>query len=152
VHFGRFLNKDDHGRRMSADISSEKAKQSCSAAAASAEIRLDRQLQAWWDNPSWTDEPPEIKVSTLCGTFFSLYRDCFFTVALVPNLHRIRTPKNVLERPIDFVEFAFVNLEAERMPDVLSRMFMQFKNLCLHDQMFTGDCTRRFPLQPQSEI
>ena len=83
MHFGRFLNKDGAGRRMSAEISSEKAKQSCSAAAAAAEIRLDRQLQAWWDNPSWTDEPPEIKVSTLIAAeHFSLYPDCIFSVAL----------------------------------------------------------------------
>lgn len=73
MHFGRFLNKDGAGRGMSAEISSEKAKHSCSGAAASAEVSLDRQLQAWWGNPSWTDEPPEIKVSTLIAAeHFSL--------------------------------------------------------------------------------
>lgn len=90
MQFGRFLNKDGAVRRMSAEISSEKAKPSCSAAA-SAEVRLDRHLQAWWDNPSWTDEPPEIKVSRLIAAEH-FYGDCFFIVALVPNLHRIRIP------------------------------------------------------------
>ncbi|CAN6334152.1 unnamed protein product [Urochloa humidicola] len=34
--------------------------ESCSPAPA-AEVSLDRQLQAWRNNPTWTDEPPEVK-------------------------------------------------------------------------------------------
>jgi len=63
VQFGRFLKKDAAGRCMNAEMSSEMGKESCTAAAA--EVSLDRQLQAWRNNPSWTDEPPEIKVSTI---------------------------------------------------------------------------------------
>jgi len=66
VHFGRFLKKDAVGRGMNAEMSSEMGKESCTAAAAvAAEVSLGRQLQAWKNNPSWTDEPPEIKVSTI---------------------------------------------------------------------------------------
>lgn len=81
MHFGRFLKKDGAGRCMRAEIPPEKAKQSCSAAAdASAEVSLDRQLQAWRDNQSWTDEPPEIKVSTMIAVeHFSL---CIGTASL----------------------------------------------------------------------
>jgi len=59
VHFGRFLKKDAASHGMNAEMSSEMGKESCAAAAA--EVSLDRQLQAWRNNPSWTDEPPEIK-------------------------------------------------------------------------------------------
>jgi hypothetical protein len=68
AHFGRFLNKDDAGRSVSAHIPSEKVKESCNAAGAAADVCLDRQLQAWRNNPSWTDEPPEIKVLN-CNCF-----------------------------------------------------------------------------------
>ena len=63
MHFGRFLKKDAASHGMNAEMSSEMGKESCTAAAA--EVSLDRQLQAWKNNPSWTDEPPEIKVSTI---------------------------------------------------------------------------------------
>ena len=62
MQFGRFLKKDAVGRGMNAEMSSEMGKESCTAAA---EVSLGRQLQAWKNNPSWTDEPPEIKVSTI---------------------------------------------------------------------------------------
>lgn len=104
MQFGRFLNKDGAVRRTSAEISSEKAKQSCSAAA-SAEVRLDRHLQAWWDNPSWTDEPPEIKVSTLIAAehFYGLLLYRCFSAKLTPNQNTL----NVLGRPIDFRRVSF---------------------------------------------
>ncbi|CAD6219672.1 unnamed protein product [Miscanthus lutarioriparius] len=111
VHFGRFLNKDGHGRRMSAEISSEKAKQSCSAAAAaaSAEIRLDRQLQAWWDNPSWTDEPPEIKVTVPEGSLCNinlrfkagLPPDAVYNIIIDPENKRVfKNIKEVISRKV----------------------------------------------------
>jgi hypothetical protein len=62
VHFGRFLNKDGASRSVSAQMPSEKVKESCNAAGAAADVFLDRQLQAWRNNPSWAGEPPEIKV------------------------------------------------------------------------------------------
>ena len=70
MHFGRFLKKDAASHGMNAEMSSEMGKESCTAAAAAAaaaaaEVSLGRQLQAWKNNPSWTDEPPEIKVSTI---------------------------------------------------------------------------------------
>ncbi|CAN6217339.1 unnamed protein product, partial [Urochloa humidicola] len=69
VHFGRFLKKDGAGRRLNAEMSSEMGKQSCSPAA---EVSLDRQLQAWRNNPTWTDEPPEIKVTVPEGSLCNL--------------------------------------------------------------------------------
>ncbi|CAN6195601.1 unnamed protein product [Urochloa humidicola] len=69
VHFGRFLKKDGAGRRLNAEMSSEMGKQSCSPAA---EVTLDRQLQAWRNNPTWTDEPPEIKVTVPEGSLCNL--------------------------------------------------------------------------------
>ena len=62
MHFGRFLKKDAAGRGMNAKMPSEMGKELRIAAA---EVSLDRRLQAWRNNPSWTDEPPEIKVSTI---------------------------------------------------------------------------------------
>ena len=44
-------------------MSAEKVRGSCSAAAA--DVTLERQLQAWRNDPSWTDHPPEIKVNEL---------------------------------------------------------------------------------------
>ncbi|VAI17458.1 unnamed protein product [Triticum turgidum subsp. durum] len=49
----------------------EKVRVACTAAAAS-EVSLDRQLQAWRDNPSWTDQPPEIKVTVPQGSLCNL--------------------------------------------------------------------------------
>uniref|UniRef100_K3ZVE0 DUF220 domain-containing protein n=1 Tax=Setaria italica TaxID=4555 RepID=K3ZVE0_SETIT len=69
VHFGRFLKKDGAGRGMNAQMSPEMGKESCTAAA---QFSLDRQLQAWRNNPSWTDEPPEIKVTVPEGSLCNL--------------------------------------------------------------------------------
>ncbi|KAF7058590.1 hypothetical protein CFC21_065612 [Triticum aestivum] len=61
LHFGRFLKTDGvSGGGIKAQMPPEKVRVACTAAAAS-EVSLDRQLQAWRDNPSWTDQPPEIK-------------------------------------------------------------------------------------------
>jgi hypothetical protein len=35
---------------------------SAAAAAAAVDVSLERQLQAWRNDPTWTDQPPEIKV------------------------------------------------------------------------------------------
>ena len=59
MHFGRFLKKDAAGRGMNAKMPSEMGKELRIAAA---EVSLDRRLQAWRNNPSWTDKPPEIKI------------------------------------------------------------------------------------------
>ncbi|WVZ59286.1 hypothetical protein U9M48_009449 [Paspalum notatum var. saurae] len=91
VHLGRFLKKDGAGRGTGAVMIS--SKQSC-AGAASAEVSLDRQLQAWRDNPSWTDEPPEIKVSVLEGSLCNL--NLKFKAGLPPDaVYNIMTdPEN----------------------------------------------------------
>lgn len=108
VQFGRFLNKDGAVRRTSAEISSEKAKQSCSAAA-SAEVRLDRHLQAWWDNPSWTDEPPEIKVTVPDGSLCNLNLrfkaglppDAVYNIIIDPENKRVfKNIKEVISRKV----------------------------------------------------
>ena len=49
------------GRGDKALMPSEKMRASCSPVAAS-DVNLERQLQTWRDDPSWTDQPPEIKV------------------------------------------------------------------------------------------
>lgn len=63
MHFGRFLNKDGAACGVNAEMPLEKVIESCNANVGAPEINLDRQLQAWRNNPSWTDEPAEIKVS-----------------------------------------------------------------------------------------
>ena len=61
------------GGGIKAQMPSEQVRVSSTAAAAS-EDSLDRQLQAWRDNPSWTDQPPEIKVLVFDNEL--RYKDC----------------------------------------------------------------------------
>lgn len=100
MHFARFLKKDGPGRSKNAEMSSEIGKEPCTAAVA-AQVSLDRQLQAWRNNPSWTDEPPEIKVSSIicCWTLLSVLR-----VILSP-IHLLL--KNILEFPAILEKLTF---------------------------------------------
>ncbi|WVZ59284.1 hypothetical protein U9M48_009448, partial [Paspalum notatum var. saurae] len=106
VHLGRFLKKDGAGRGMGADISTEKAKQPCAAAA---EVSLDRQLQAWRDNPSWTDEPPEIKTTVPEGSLCNLNLkfkaglppDAVYNIIIDPENKRVfKNIKEVISRNV----------------------------------------------------
>ncbi|XP_024318964.1 uncharacterized protein LOC100824540 isoform X2 [Brachypodium distachyon] len=56
---------------IKAQMPSEKVRGSCSTAA-TAGICLERQLQAWRDDSSWTDQPPEIKVTVPQGSLCNL--------------------------------------------------------------------------------
>lgn len=106
VHLGRFLKKDGADRGMSAEMYSEKAKQSCAAAA---EVNLDRQLQAWRENPSWTDEPPEIEVTVPEGSLCNLNLkfkaglppDAVYNIIIDPENKRVfKNIKEVISRNV----------------------------------------------------
>ncbi|KAF8643485.1 hypothetical protein HU200_066835 [Digitaria exilis] len=106
VHFGRFLKKDDAGCGMNAQKSSEMGKESCTAAA---DISLDRQLQAWKNNPSWTDEPPEIKVTVPEGSLCNLNLrfkaglppDAVYNIIIDPENKRVfKNIKEVISRKV----------------------------------------------------
>ncbi|KAL6846347.1 hypothetical protein ACP4OV_023795 [Aristida adscensionis] len=108
AHFGRFLKKDGPGRRIGAEMSSDKAKDSCSASAA-AEISLVRQLKAWRDNPNWTDEPPEIKVTVPEGSLCNLNLrfkaglppDAVYNIIIDPENKRVfKNIKEVISRKV----------------------------------------------------
>jgi len=108
VHFGRFLKKDAAGRGMNAEMSSEMGKESCTAAAA-AEVSLGRQLQAWKNNPSWTDEPPEIKVTVPEGSLCNLNLrfkaglppDAVYNIIIDPENKRVfKNIKEVISRKV----------------------------------------------------
>jgi hypothetical protein len=60
VHFGRFLKKNGFGGGSEAEMLPMQVQGTCTTVAP--EVRLDKQLQAWKNNPIWSDEPPEIKV------------------------------------------------------------------------------------------
>jgi hypothetical protein len=60
VHFGRFLKKNGFGGGSEAEMLPMQMQGTCTTVAP--EVRLDKQLQAWKNNPIWSDEPPEIKV------------------------------------------------------------------------------------------
>lgn len=107
VQFGRFLKKDAAGRGMNAEMSSEMGKESCTAAAA--EVSLDRQLQAWKNNPSWTDEPPEIKVTVPEGSLCNLNLrfkaglppDAVYNIIIDPENKRVfKNIKEVISRKV----------------------------------------------------
>ncbi|CAN6181975.1 unnamed protein product [Urochloa humidicola] len=108
VHFGRFLKKDDAGRGMNAQMSSEMGKQSCSPAAA-AEVSLGRQLQAWRNNATWTDQPPEIKVTVPEGSLCNLNLrfkaglppDAVYNIIIDPENKRVfKNIKEVISRRV----------------------------------------------------
>ncbi|TVU00843.1 hypothetical protein EJB05_53691 [Eragrostis curvula] len=109
VHFGRFLKKDGASRGGSAEIPSEMVKESYNAAAVAAEVKLDRQLQAWWNNPSWTDEPPEIKVTVPDGSLCNLSLkfkaglppDAVYNIIIDPENKRVfKNIKEVVSRKV----------------------------------------------------
>ncbi|KAK3133112.1 hypothetical protein QOZ80_6AG0532460 [Eleusine coracana subsp. coracana] len=109
VHFGRFLNKDGAGSGVNAEMPSEKVKESCNAAAAAAEVSLDRQLQAWRNNPNWTDEPPEIKVTVPDGSLCNLNLrfkaglppDAVYNIIIDPENKRVfKNIKEVISRKV----------------------------------------------------
>lgn len=53
------LLKDGKGENL---VRKEKGS-SAPAAAPALGIDLERQMQAWRENPAWTDQPPQIKVN-----------------------------------------------------------------------------------------
>ncbi|XP_062194668.1 uncharacterized protein LOC133897852 [Phragmites australis] len=109
VHFGRFVKKNGAGRGMSAEMPSEKVSESCNATAAAAEVSLDRQVQAWKNNPSWTDEPPEIKVTVPEGSLCNLNLrfkaglppDAVYNIIIDPENKRVfKNIKEVISRKV----------------------------------------------------
>ncbi|KAL6655741.1 hypothetical protein ACP70R_006567 [Stipagrostis hirtigluma subsp. patula] len=106
VHFGRFSKKDGAGRGVSVELPSEKAKGQCNAAA---EVSLDRQLKAWRDNPSWNDQPPEIKVTVPDGSLCNLNLrfkaglppDAVYNIIIDPENKRVfKNIKEVISRKV----------------------------------------------------
>ncbi|XP_047062959.1 uncharacterized protein LOC124670512 isoform X2 [Lolium rigidum] len=81
LHLGRFL-KTGGGGDVKAQMSSENVRGLCSAA--SADVRLEKQLQAWRNDPSWTDHPPEIKVTVPQGSLCNL--NLRFEAGLPPDV------------------------------------------------------------------
>uniref|UniRef100_A0ACD5Y2R0 Uncharacterized protein n=1 Tax=Avena sativa TaxID=4498 RepID=A0ACD5Y2R0_AVESA len=107
LHFGRFLKTGDGGG-VKTQISPEKVRGSCSATAA-ADVSLERQLQAWGNNPSWTDQPPEIKVTvpqgSLCNLNLSfkagLPPDAVYNIIIDPENKRVfKNIKEVISRKV----------------------------------------------------
>lgn len=109
LHFGRFLKTDGvSGGGIKAQMPSEKVRVACTAAAAS-EVSLDRQLQAWRDNPSWTDQPPEIKVTVPQGSLCNLNLrfqaglppDAVYNIIIDPENKRVfKNIKEVVSRNV----------------------------------------------------
>ncbi|KAF7065211.1 hypothetical protein CFC21_071353 [Triticum aestivum] len=109
LHFGRFLKMDGvSGGGIKAQMPSEKVRVSYTAAAAS-EDSLDRQLQAWRDNPSWTDQPPEIKVTVPQGSLCNLNLkfkaglppDAVYNIIIDPENKRVfKNIKEVVSRNV----------------------------------------------------
>ncbi|XP_044948040.1 uncharacterized protein LOC123397571 isoform X2 [Hordeum vulgare subsp. vulgare] len=114
LHFGRFLKTDGvSGGSIKAQMSIEKVRVSCTttaaAAAAASDVSLDRQLQAWRDNPSWTDQPPEIKVTVPQGSLCNLnlkFRaglppDAVYNIIIDPENKRVfKNIKEVVSRNV----------------------------------------------------
>ncbi|VAI17461.1 unnamed protein product [Triticum turgidum subsp. durum] len=110
LHFGRFLKTDGvSGGGIKAQMPPEKVRVACTAAAAS-EVSLDRQLQAWRDNPSWTDQPPEIKVTVPQGSLCNLNLrfqaglppDAVYNIIIDPENKRVF--KNIKVRTVNYLE------------------------------------------------
>ncbi|KAF7058589.1 hypothetical protein CFC21_065612 [Triticum aestivum] len=109
LHFGRFLKTDGvSGGGIKAQMPPEKVRVACTAAAAS-EVSLDRQLQAWRDNPSWTDQPPEIKVTVPQGSLCNLNLrfqaglppDAVYNIIIDPENKRVfKNIKEVVSRNV----------------------------------------------------
>lgn len=105
LHFGRFLKT---GGGVKAQMSPEKVRGSCSATAA-AEVSLERQLQAWRHDPSWTDQPPEIKVTVPQGSLCNLNLrfeaglppDAVYNIIIDPENKRVfKNIKEVVSRKV----------------------------------------------------
>lgn len=104
LHFGRFLKT---GGGVKAQMSSEKVRGSCSASAAG--VSLERQLQAWRHDPSWTDQPPEIKVTVPQGSLCNLNLrfeaglppDAVYNIIIDPENKRVfKNIKEVVSRKV----------------------------------------------------
>lgn len=109
LHFGRFLKTGGGGGGgVKAQMSSEKVRGSCSAAAA-VEVSLGRQLQAWRNDPRWTDRPPEIKVTVPQGSLCNLNLrfeaglppDAVYNIIIDPENKRVfKNIKEVISRNV----------------------------------------------------
>ncbi|KAM0866365.1 hypothetical protein ACQ4PT_042681 [Festuca glaucescens] len=106
LHLGRFL-KTGGGGGVKAQMSSEKIRGSCGAAAA--DVTLERQLQAWRNDPSWTDHPPEIKVTVPQGSLCNLNLrfeaglppDAVYNIIIDPENKRVfKNIKEVVSRKV----------------------------------------------------
>ncbi|KQJ89856.1 hypothetical protein BRADI_4g28170v3 [Brachypodium distachyon] len=107
LHFGRFLKMGGVGG-IKAQMPSEKVRGSCSTAA-TAGICLERQLQAWRDDSSWTDQPPEIKVTVPQGSLCNLNLrfkaglppDAVYNIIIDPENRRVfKNIKEVVSRKV----------------------------------------------------
>ncbi|KAI4314335.1 hypothetical protein L6164_027254 [Bauhinia variegata] len=97
------LAKNDGTNRVSSIQRNEK--QSFSAS----EAELDEQLQAWRENPSWVDKPPQIKVTVPKGSFCNLNvevdvglpPDAVYDIVIDPDNRRVfKNIKEVISRNV----------------------------------------------------
>uniref|UniRef100_A0A0D9XCJ5 Rx N-terminal domain-containing protein n=1 Tax=Leersia perrieri TaxID=77586 RepID=A0A0D9XCJ5_9ORYZ len=121
VHFGRILKKNGFGGGE-ADMLMMQAQETSSTAAAT-EVRLDKQLQAWKNNPSWSDEPPEIKVTVPQGSLCNLNLkfkaglppDAVYNIIIDPENKRVfKNIKEVISRKVVLDEGSTQIVEVEQ--------------------------------------
>ncbi|XP_006661122.1 uncharacterized protein LOC102713573 [Oryza brachyantha] len=121
VHLGRFLRKNGVGG-TEAEMLPMQFQETCSTAAAT-EIKLEKQLQAWKNNPSWSDEPPEIKVTVPQGSLCNLNLkfkaglppDAVYNIIIDPENKRVfKNIKEVISRKVVLDEGSRQIVEVEQ--------------------------------------
>lgn len=73
------------------------------------EVKLDKQLQAWRENPEWVDPPPEVEVSVPKGSLCNLHvkfkvglpPDAIYNIVVDPDNKRVfKNIKEVISRKV----------------------------------------------------
>ncbi|KAG8056442.1 hypothetical protein GUJ93_ZPchr0002g25454 [Zizania palustris] len=121
VHFGRLLKKNAVDGGTEAGMLPMRMHETGNATAA--EVRLNKQLQAWKNNPSWSDEPPEIKVTVPEGSLCKLNLkfkaglppDAVYNIIIDPENKRVfKNIKDVISRKVVLDEGSRQIVEVEQ--------------------------------------
>ncbi|KAL5201540.1 hypothetical protein ABZP36_035894 [Zizania latifolia] len=121
VQFGRLLKKNGVDGGTEAGMLPTRMHETGNATAA--EVRLNTQLQAWKNNPSWSDEPPEIKVTVPEGSLCNLNLkfkaglppDAVYNIIIDPENKRVfKNIKEVISRKVVLDEGSRQIVEVEQ--------------------------------------
>ncbi|KAF8399692.1 hypothetical protein HHK36_015562 [Tetracentron sinense] len=102
-HFKKSAKDDWGGNSASPVLKKEKG------SSTALEVNLEKQLQAWKENPVWADQPPEIKVSVPKGSLCNLNvkvkvglpPDAVYNIVIDPDNRRVfKNIKEVISRRV----------------------------------------------------